>query len=185
MKSEFYKDAETRMTKTVEAVRQEFSRIRTGKATATLLDGIKVDYYGSMVPINQVANITVPELRTLAVQPWEKNMVSEIERAILKSDLGLNPANDGHVVRIPIPLLTEERRKDLVRLVRKMAEDGKIALRNIRRDVNEHIKKREKDHEISEDASHNELDEIQKLIESFSVEIDESLTGKEAEIMEV
>jgi ribosome recycling factor len=112
-------------------------------------------------------------------------MVSEIERAILKSDLGLNPANDGHVVRIPIPPLTEERRKDLVRLVRKMAEDGKIALRNIRRDVNEHIKKREKDHDISEDASHHELDEIQKLIESFSAEIDESLTGKEAEIMEV
>jgi ribosome recycling factor len=168
MKSEFVRDAETRMQKTLEAVRGEFGRIRTGKATAALLDGIKVDYYGSTVPINQVANITVPELRMLAIQPWEKNMLAEIEKAIQKSDLGLNPINDGQSVRIPIPALTEERRKDLVKLVRKQAEEGKIAMRNVRRDVNDHIKKQEKEHEISEDAAHHELDEIQKIIDLYT-----------------
>lgn len=185
MKSEFHKDAEQRMLKTIDVLKNEFGRIRTGKATATLLDGIKVEYYGSHVPINQVANISVPDLRTLAIQPWEKNMLGEIEKSILKSDLGLNPLNDGQVVRVPIPPLTEERRKELVKLVKKLAEDSKIAIRNIRRDVNDHIKQREKDHDISEDQAHTDLDDIQKVTDSFSAKIDELVAAKENEVMEV
>ncbi len=185
MKSEWYKEAEERMEKSVEAVRREFAHIRTGKASAALLDGIRVEYYGSMVPINQVANVTVPEPRLIAVQPWEKNMVPVIEKAIRQSDLGLNPTSDGHVVRVPIPALTEERRKELVRLVHKLAEEGRVAIRNIRRDINERIKKAEKNHELSEDDAHRELDEIQKLTDKFIEQIDELLELKEKEIMEV
>lgn len=185
MKSKFYQDAEARMQKSVDAVRSELVHIRTGKATTALLDGIKVEYYGNSVPINQVANVTIPEMRTLAIQPWEKNMIGEIEKAILKSDLGLNPVNDGRIIRVPIPVLTEERRKELVKLVKKMAEEGKVAIRNIRRDVNEHIKKAEKSHELSEDSAHDELNEIQDLTNSFSEKIDELVTVKEKEIMEV
>jgi len=166
-------------------MKHEFGRIRTGKATIALLDGIKVEYYGNPVPVNQVANVSVPDIRTLVIQPWERDMLGKIEKAILKSDLGLNPVNDGQVIRVPIPILTEERRIDLVKLVKKLAEDGKIALRNIRRDVNEHIKKREKDHKISEDAAHTELDDIQKVIDGFSGKIDELVVAKEKEIMEV
>jgi ribosome recycling factor len=185
MKSKFYQDAEERMTKSVEAVRSEFTHIRTGKATTALLEGIKVDYYGTPTPINQVANVSVPEMRLLAIQPWEKNMIGEIERAILKSDLGLNPVNDGRLIRVPIPTLTEERRKELVKLVGKMAEDGKIAIRNIRRDVNDNIKKAEKSHELSEDNAHDELNEIQELTDTYIKKIDEVLKIKEDEIMEV
>ncbi len=185
MKSELYREAEERMKKSVEAVRNEFAHIRTGKASAALLDGIRVDYYGSMVPIQQVANITVPEPRLISIQPWEKNMVPVIEKAIRQSDLGLNPNNDGRVIRVPIPTLTEERRKDLVRLVHKLAEEGRVAIRNIRRDVNEKIKKMEKDHEISEDDAHRELDEIQKLTDSYIEKIDELMKLKEKEILEV
>ncbi len=185
MKSELYKEAEQRMKKSVEAIRNEFARIRTGKASTALLETIKVEYYGSMVPLTQVANITAPEMRTLAIQPWEKNMIGPIEKAIIQSDLGLNPTNDGRVIRIPIPPLTEERRRDLVRLVHKIAEEGRIAIRNIRRDINEKIKKREKNHEISEDEAHRELEEIQKLTNSYIEKIDELLKIKEKEIMEV
>ena len=185
MKSKFYQDAEERMTKSVEAVRSDFTHIRTGKATTALLEGIKVDYYGTPTPIDQVANISVPEMRLLAIQPWEKNMIGEIEKAILKSDLGLNPVNDGRLIRVPIPTLTEERRKELVKLVGKMAEDGKIAIRNIRRDVNDNIKKAEKNHELSEDNAHDELNEIQELTDTFIKKIDEVLKIKEDEIMEV
>jgi len=185
MKSKFYQDAEERMKKTIESVRIEFSHIRTGKATTALLDGIKVEYYGNQVPINQVANVTVPEMRLLAIQPWEKNMMAEIERAIMKSDLGLNPVNDGRIIRVPIPVLTEERRKELVKSVRKLAEDGRVAIRNIRRDVNEHIKKAEKNHELSEDSAHDELNDVQDLTNDFTKKIDELLKVKEEEIMEV
>ncbi len=185
MKSKYYLDAETRMTKSLEAVRDEMAKIRTGKATTSLLDMIKVNYYGSQVPLKQVANITVPEPRLLSVQPWEKNLIGEIERAIMKSDLGLNPTNDGKVIRIPFPTLTEERRKELVKLVKKMAEEGRIAIRNIRRDVNEHIKKAQKNHEITEDQEHDELDKIQKLTDEFVEKIDKVLAEKEEEIMEV
>lgn len=185
MKSKFYRDAEERMKKTVESVRSEFTHIRTGKATTALLDGIKVDYYGNPTPISQVANITVPEMRLLSIQPWEKNMIGEVEKAILKSDLGLNPVNDGRLIRVPIPTLTEERRKELVKLVGKMAEDGKVAIRNIRRDVNDNVKKAEKSHELSEDNAHDELNEIQDLTNTYIKKIDELLNTKENEIMEV
>jgi len=185
MKSKYYLDAETRMQKSLESIREEMAKIRTGKATTSLLDMIKVNYYGSQVPLKQVANITVPEPRLLSVQPWEKNLIGEIERAIMKSDLGLNPTNNGKIIRIPFPTLTEERRKELVKLVRKMAEEGRIAIRNIRRDVNEHIKKAQKNHELTEDQEHNELEKIQKLTDEFIKKMDQILAEKEKEIMEV
>ncbi|HDZ11561.1 MAG TPA: ribosome recycling factor [Bacteroidetes bacterium] len=185
MKSRFYQDAEMRMRKSLEAIQSEMAKIRTGKATTSLLDMIKVNYYGSQVPLKQVANITVPEPRLLSVQPWEKNLIPEIEKAILKSDLGLNPSNDGKTIRIPFPQLTEERRKELVKLVKKMAEEGRIAVRNIRRDVNEHIKKAQKNHELTEDQEHDELDEIQKLTDEYIEKIVKILAEKEKEIMEV
>ncbi len=185
MKSKFHRDAEERMNKTLEAVREELAKIRTGKATTSLLDTIKVNYYGTVVPLKQVANITVPEPRLLAVQPWEKNLIPEIEKAIMKSELGLNPTNDGKIIRIPFPPLTEERRKELVKLVKKMAEEGRIAIRNIRRDVNDHIKKAQKNHELTEDQEKDELEEIQKLTDEFIKKIDEILADKEEEIMEV
>ncbi|GBD92684.1 ribosome-recycling factor [bacterium BMS3Abin05] len=174
-----------RMRKSLEAIQSEMAKIRTGKATTSLLDMIKVNYYGSQVPLKQVANITVPEPRLLSVQPWEKNLIPEIEKAILKSDLGLNPSNDGKTIRIPFPQLTEERRKELVKLVKKMAEEGRIAVRNIRRDVNEHIKKAQKNHELTEDQEHDELDEIQKLTDEYIEKIVKILAEKEKEIMEV
>ena len=185
MKNKFYLDAEGRMQKSLQNVQDEMAKIRTGKATTSLLDMIKVNYYGSQVPLKQVANITVPEPRLLSVQPWEKNLIGEIERAIMKSDLGLNPTNDGKIIRIPFPTLTEERRKELVKLVRKMAEEGRIAIRNIRRDVNEHIKKAQKNHELTEDQEHDELEKIQKLTDEFIEKIDKVLVEKEKEIMEV
>lgn len=185
MKSKFYQNAEERMKKTIESVRSDFSHIRTGKATTALLEGIKVDYYNNSVPISQVANITVPEMRLLAIQPWEKNMIVEIEKAILKSDLGLNPVNDGRIIRVPIPALTEERRKDLVKLIKRLAEEGKISIRNIRRDVNDLVKTAEKNHEFSEDNAHDELNEIQNLTNNYIENIDALLKVKEEEIMEV
>ena len=185
MKSKFCQDTAERMKKTIESVRSEFSHIRTGKATTALLDGIRVEYYNNLVPLKQVANVTAPDMRTLAIQPWEKNMIVEIEKAILKSDLGLNPVNDGRIIRIPIPVLTEERRKDLVKVIKKLAEDGRIAIRNIRRDVNEIIKKAEKNHELSEDSSHDELNDIQELTNDYIKNIDDMLKIKEEEIMEV
>ena len=179
-----YKDAEDRMQKSVEHVHHELTRIRTGRATPELLDIVKVEYYGSTVPLNQVATITVPEPRLLVIQPWEKRMIAEIEKAILQSDLGLNPANDGNVVRLPIPELSEERRQDLLKLVKKFCEDGRIAIRNIRRDLNDHIKQLEKDHEISEDQSHDAMDEVQKLTDKYIEEVNQQYTKKENEILE-
>jgi len=181
---EIYKDAEERMQKSVEHIHHELTRIRTGRATPELLDIVKVDYYGSTVPLNQVATITAPEPRLLVIQPWEKRMIGEIEKAILQSDLGLNPANDGNVVRLPIPELSEERRQDLLKLVKKFCEDGRVAIRNIRRDVNDHIKKMEKDHEVSEDQSHTALEEIQELTDKYIVEINNHYDRKEKEILE-
>lgn len=179
-----YKDAEDRMQKSVEHVHHELTRIRTGRATPELLDIVKVEYYGSTVPLNQVATITVPEPRLLVIQPWEKRMIAEIEKAILQSDLGLNPANDGNVVRLPIPELSEERRQDLLKLVKKFCEDGRIAIRNIRRDLNDHIKQLEKDHEISEDQSHDAMDEVQKLTDKYIEEVNQQYNKKENEILE-
>jgi len=185
MKSEFYHDAKLRMQRSFETLREELAKIRTGKATASLLDDIKVEYYGSQVPLRQISNIVVPELRLLSIQPYDKSMVGAIEKAIMKSDLGLNPTNDGKVIRVPIPPLTEERRKELVRLVKKMAEEGRVAIRNIRRDVNEHLKRAEKQGELTEDELHHQLDEIQKLTDEYIKKVDEILENKEREIMEV
>ena len=182
---EWKKDAQTRMHKSVETIQHEFAKIRTGRATPTLLDIIKVSYYGTMVPLAQAATITVPEPRLLVIQPWDKTMISEIEKAILKSDLGLTPSNDGTFIRIPIPQLSEERRRDLVKLVKKFAEDGRVAIRNIRRDANDHLKRIEKNHDISEDELRMDLDEIQKFTDNYISEIDKLLANKEKEIMEV
>ncbi len=177
------KDAKERMEKAVETVRSDFAKLRTGKATPALLDGIKVDYYGNPVPIKQVANVSAPEPRLLVVQPWERRMLADIERAIIKSDLGLNPANDGIVIRIPIPQLSEERRRDLVKVAKKNAEEGRVAVRNIRRDINEKLKKAEKAGEISEDESRDAQNDIQKLTDDYIKKIDELLALKEKEIM--
>ncbi|HEX9655208.1 MAG TPA: ribosome recycling factor [bacterium] len=182
---EIQRDAESRMEKAVESTRQELAIIRTGKASPALLDTIKVSYYGSMVPLKQVAGINTPEPRLITIQPWDKSLIGEIEKAILKSDLGLTPVNDGLVIRLPIPVLTEERRKDLVRLCHKLVEEGRVAIRNVRRDANERLKKIEKSHEISEDEYHKAVDHVQKLTDKFITQADEVLKRKEEEIMEV
>lgn len=185
MVEEIKKETEERMKKAVENTRVELSKIRTGKASTALLDGVRVNYYGSSVPLKQVASISTPEARLLAIQPWDRKMIGEIEKAILKSDLGLNPVNDGTLIRLPIPQLTEERRKDLVRLCHKLAEEGRIAIRNIRRDSNDHFRKAEKDSQISEDEMHWGLDEVQKLTDEYIQHLDEVLKKKEAEVLEV
>ncbi len=182
---EIIKDARRRMDGAINAFHDELVKIRTGRATPTLLDGIRVDYYGQKVPLNQAATVTAPEPRLLVVQPWEKKMLGEIEKEIQKADLGLNPSNDGTVIRIPIPQLSEERRKDLVKLVHKFAEDARVAVRNVRRDANDHLKKLEKNHEISEDQLKDYLDEIQKLTDDHIKEIDNIMKNKEEEILKV
>jgi ribosome recycling factor len=185
MIEELYSEISGKMKKAVEAMGQEMSRIRVGKATPTLLDGIKVDYFGSVLPINQLANITTPELRLLVIQPWDKNAAPEITKAIQKSDLGLNPTFDGNLIRVPIPPLTEERRKDLVKLTRKLAEEGKVSLRNSRRDAIAKLKAAEKDSSISEDESYRAAEKIQEMTDESIKEIDAILESKEKEIMEV
>lgn len=179
------KETQDRMGKSIENLKKEFSRIRTGRATPSLLDGITVDYYGSIMPINQVATITIPEARLLIIQPWEKSMLGTIEKAIQASDLGLNPQNDGNLIRLPIPALTEDRRKELCKTSKKISEESKISLRNIRRDSNEKFKKAEKDKEITQDEQKKGLDEIQKLTDEYIKNVDELLANKEKEIMEV
>ncbi len=178
-------DAENRMKKAVEVVRDEFAKIRTGKATTVLLDGVKVDYYGTMTPLKQVANVSTPDAHTISVQPWEKGMIQPIEKAILNANLGLNPVTDGTTVRVPIPPLNEERRRELVKLVKKFAEDGKIAVRNVRRDAIEHLKKTEKQEHISEDERKRAEQETQKLTDKHIKDIDSLVAVKEKEIMEV
>ncbi len=178
-------DAKHRMDGAIHAVKEEFSKIRTGRATPALLDSIRVDYYGQKVPINQVGSVSAPEPRMLVVQPWEKNLLSVIEKEIQKADLGLNPSNDGNIIRIPIPQLSEERRKDLVKLVHRFGEDGKIAVRNVRRDANDHLKKLEKNHEISEDELSVALEEVQKMTDEHIKKVDELVEEKEKEVLEV
>jgi len=179
------KDADHRMKKSVENIQNEFNKIRTGRATPALLDTVKVEYYGGVVPLSQASTISIPEPRLIAIQPWDKNMIAEIEKAILKSELGLTPSNDGTFVRLPIPQLSEERRNDLVKLVKKFAEEGRIAVRNIRRDANDHLKKLQKDHEMSEDELSIELDDTQEMTNKHIKEIDGLLEKKEKEILEV
>ncbi|MBN1696268.1 MAG: ribosome recycling factor [Spirochaetales bacterium] len=177
--------AEDKMKKAVHALGEEFNNIRTGRASAALFEKIKVDYYEQKVPLNQVATISVPEARLVVIQPWDRSVLSEIEKAILKSELSVNPNNDGKVIRINIPPLTEERRKELVKLAKNIAEQSRVSIRNIRRDANEDLKKMQKSSEISEDSSKRGLDEIQKLTDKYIKDINDLLEKKEKEILEV
>ncbi|HZH56880.1 ribosome recycling factor [Yanghanlia caeni] len=183
--SEVKKSADTRMAKSVEALRTGLAKIRTGRAHAGILDHVTVEYYGSPVPVNQVANVTVVDARTLNVQVWEKNMAGPVEKAIRESDLGLNPISMGDSIRVPMPPLTEERRRDLTKVVRAEGEDAKVAVRNLRREANDALKKLVKDKEISEDDERRMQDEIQKLTDKYVGEIDKVVSQKEAEIMTV
>jgi ribosome recycling factor len=179
------KNAEQKMARSVETFKNELQKIRTGRAHPGILDQVQVDYYGSMVPISQVANVTLLDARTINVQPWEKGMGAKIEKAIRESDLGLNPATQGEVLRVPMPALTEERRRDLTKVVRNAGEDAKVAVRNLRRDANDQAKKLTKDKAISEDDERRSLDEVQKLTDRTIAEIDKLIAAKEAEIMAV
>jgi ribosome recycling factor len=185
MINEILKDAENRMKKSVDSLQAELAKVRTGRAHPSLLEHITVDYYGSETPLSQVASIGVEDARTLTVTPWEKPMVQAVEKAIMKSDLGLNPNSAGTVIRIPMPQLTEDRRKDLVRVVRQEGENGKVAIRNIRRDANSDFKSLQKEKEISEDDEHKAQDQVQKLTDKYVSEIDDILKAKEADLMKV
>jgi ribosome recycling factor len=179
------KNAEEKMKKAVKALEDEFKTIRTGRASAALFDNIRVDYYDQKVPLNQVATVSVPEARLVIIQPWDRSVLSEIEKAIQKSELSVNPNNDGKVIRISIPPLTEERRKELVKVAKNIAEKSRITVRNIRRDVNDELKKMQKDSEISEDESKRGMDEIQKLTDTYIDQVNTILEHKEKEIMEI
>jgi ribosome recycling factor len=179
------KTAETKMAKTIEAFKVELQKIRTGRAHPGILDQVHVDYYGSMVPISQVANVTLLDARTISVQPWEKGMGAKIEKAIRESDLGLNPSAQGDLLRVPMPALTEQRRRDLTKVVRHAGEEARIATRNLRRDANEHLKRLLKDKAISEDEERRALEQLQRLTDGSIAEIDKLVAGKEAEIMAV
>ena len=185
MPKETIRDTEKKMEKALEANAREIASIRTGRATMSLLDGINVDYYGARSPINQVASISIPEARLMVIQPWDKSIIGEIEKAILKADLGLNVNSDGNVIRITVPELTEERRKELARHAKKLAEEGKIVIRNVRRDANDTLKKMEKAGELPEDDSRREQSEIQDLTDEYISKIDEIFQLKEKEIMEL
>ena len=178
-------DAEDRMEKTLSSTQIELGKVRTGRANPAMLDAVKVDYYGAKTPLKQVANIGVPEPRMILIQPWDKSVLSEIEKAIQMADLGITPNNDGHVIRLPIPPLTEETRKDLVKVVHSLGEEGKIAIRNIRRDAIDQLRKAQKDHKISEDEEYNAGIDIQELTDKYTEKIDEVIKAKETEIMEV
>jgi ribosome recycling factor len=177
--------AKQRMESAIEALRREFASVRTGKANPALLDSVRVDAYGSILPLNQVGTVSAPEARMLIVQPWDKTLIKAIEKGLRESDLGLNPSNDGSVIRIPIPALTEERRREYVRMLHKLTEEARVAVRNVRRDANDEIKHRQKDEGLSEDDIRREQAEVQKLTDGFIARVDELMKHKEAEIMEV
>ena len=177
--------ARQRMDGAIEALRREFAGVRTGKASPALLDTIRVEAYGSMVPLNQVGTVSAPEARMLTVQPWDKSLMKATEKALRESDLGLNPSNDGQIIRIPIPPLTEERRKEYVKLLHKLTEEARVAVRNVRRDANDEVKHRQKDEGLSEDDVRREQAEVQKLTDQYIARIEELMKHKEAEIMEV
>ncbi len=185
MIDEILEDADIRMQKTIEVLKTELTKIRTGRAHASLLDHIQVEYYGSDVPLSQVANISIEDARTLSVTPWEKPMVQAIEKAIMKSDLGLNPMSAGTVIRVPVPALTEERRRDLVKVVKNEAENTRIAIRNIRRDANSDFKSLEKDKDISEDDERRAQDNVQKLTDKYVREVEVVLDKKEQDLMAI
>ncbi|KZE34917.1 ribosome recycling factor [Crenobacter luteus] len=179
------KSAETKMQKTLEAFKNDLAKVRTGRAHTGILDHVTVDYYGSDTPINQVANVTLIDARTIGVQPWEKSMAAKIEKAIRDSDLGLNPAAMGDIIRVPMPMLTEERRRDLIKVVRSEAEGARVAVRNVRRDGNNELKNLIKDKAITEDEERRAQDDIQKLTDKYIAEIDKALAVKEADLMAV
>ena len=179
------KTAETKMAKSIEAFKGEIQKIRTGRAHPGILDSVHVDYYGSMLPISQVANVSLLDARTISVQPWEKGFAAKIERAIRDSDLGLNPASQGDLIRVPMPALTEERRRDLTKIVRHAGEDCKVAVRNLRREANEALKKLLKDKTVAEDDERRAQDDVQKLTDRTIIEVDRLVQGKEAEILQV
>ncbi|WNF35429.1 ribosome recycling factor [Bacillaceae bacterium IKA-2] len=185
MSKEVLKSTEDKMNKAIEALRRELSTLRAGRANPAILDKLQVDYYGAATPINQLASITVPEARLLLIQPYDKSTLSDIDRAIQKSDLGLSPTNDGTVIRITIPTLTEERRRDLVKLIKKYAEEAKVGIRNIRRDANDDLKKGQKDGEMTEDELRRSNEEVQKLTDKEILKVDNVTAEKEKEIMEV
>ncbi len=182
---EIYQTAEQKMGKSLEAFKGELQKIRTGRAHPGILDQVQVDYYGSMLPISQVANVSLLDARTISVQPWEKGMAAKIERAIRESDLGLNPSAQGELLRVPMPALTEERRKELTKVVKHAGEDAKIAARSVRREANEQLKKLLKDKELSEDDERRGQDEIQRLTDRAVAEVDRLVQGKEAEVMAI
>ena len=177
--------ARQRMEGAIEALRREFAGVRTGKASPALLDSVKVEAYGSVMPLNQVGTVSAPEPRMLIVQPWDKGLIKAIEKGLRESDLGINPSNDGQVIRIPIPALTEERRREYVKMLHKLTEEARVAVRNVRRDANDEVKHRQKDEGLSEDDIRREQGEVQKLTDQFIAKIDELMKHKEAEIMEV
>jgi ribosome recycling factor len=185
MVKDILNETKSRMDKSLDALRGELTKIRTGKATTALLDTVRVDYYGTMTDLNKLANVAVLDPHTLAVQPWDKGGLQAIEKAIQSADLGLNPMNDGNVIRVPIPALNEERRKELVKLVKKFGEEAKIAVRNIRRDANDKLKKAEKEEHFSEDERKNGEKKVQEMTDNHTKTVDELLTQKESEIMEV
>ncbi|MGO2415985.1 MULTISPECIES: ribosome recycling factor [Cobetia] len=185
MINDIKKDAEARMKKTIESLGAAFSKIRTGRAHPSILDAVTVDYYGSQVPLNQVANITTEDARTLTVVPWEKPMVQKVEKAIMTSDLGLNPSSNGDVIRVPMPMLTEETRRGYTKQARAEAENARVALRNVRRDANGDIKSLLKDKDVSEDDARRGEDEIQKLTDKYVAEVDSALEHKETDLMQV
>lgn len=184
MIDEIYGETKTSMQKAVDALQKELDRVRTGRASLTLLDGIRVDYYGTLTPLNQMASLAVPESRLITIQPWDATAIKEIEKAILKSDLGLTPASDGKLIRIAIPPLTEERRKELVKVVHKACEEHKVGVRNVRRDSNEMIKGLKKEGDVAEDDAFKAQDEIQKITDTFIAKIDAVYKDKEKEILE-
>lgn len=184
MIDEIFEETRQNMGKTVDALKREFKKVRTGRASVSILDGIRVDYYGTPTPLNQLATLAVPESRLITIQPWDTSVVKDVEKAILKSDLGLTPSSDGKIIRIAIPPLTEERRKELVKVVNKMAEDHKIAIRNIRRDANEMLKGLKKDGDISEDEAFKAQDMVQKITDEHIERIDGLARDKEKEILE-
>ncbi len=185
MIKDILKDSEDKMKKAIEVVTRDLATMRAGRATPALLDKVSVDYYGTATPINQLANVSAPEPRLLLIQPWDKQSIAEIEKAIMKSDLGLTPVNDGNVIRLSIPHLTEERRSEIVKMIRKKAEEGKVIVRNIRRDANDMLKMAEKDGDVSEDEAKKGQSDVQKLTDKYIKEIDHLVTKKEEEVMEV
>lgn len=183
MIKEIQTSAETKMQRSVEVLRENLAKVRTGRAHTGLLDQVEVEYYGSMVPVSQVANVTLLDARTISVKPYESNMAAAVEKAIRDSNLGLNPASMGDLIRVPMPMLTEERRKDLIKVVRGEAEDGRVSIRNVRRDANDHIKKLLKDKEVSEDDARRGEEQIQKLTDKYIAEVDKLLEHKEEDLM--